>query len=87
MYYATTLHFFAGALTGSIFKVRTLLTLLALVFVESFFLSLALGAIAWLWAVTSLVALQIGYLAGVYARGVLEQAGYASPDVRPRRLP
>jgi hypothetical protein len=63
------------------------LVLVALVFIESLFLSLAFGSIAWLWAAASAVAVQTGYVAGIYGRSVLEQAGYAAPDVRPRRFP
>jgi hypothetical protein len=43
----------------------------------------ALGFAAWLCSVGGLVAVQIGYLAGIYLRSVLEQAGIAQPSIRP----
>jgi len=83
--YAATLHLLAGAVTGSVFKVRTLLVLLVLVFAESVILVITRGGAAGIWGVTNLIAVQVGYFAGMYGRAVLEQAGYRS-SVRPRRL-
>ena len=87
MFYATIFHFFAGAVTGSVFKVRSLLILLSLVFVESVMLSIVHGSIVGVWALANLVGVQIGYLAGIYARSILEQAGYLLSSTHTRRLP
>jgi hypothetical protein len=85
--YATILHLLAGTVTGSVFKVRTLLILLGLVLVESLILAFVHGSIAALWAVANIVGVQAGYLVGIFARDILEQAGYSLPIVRSRRLP
>ena len=87
MLYATILHLLAGAVTGSVFKVRTLLILLGLVVVESTILGVVHGSIAGLWALANLVGVQVGYLTGIYARNAFEHAGYLLPNVRTRRLP
>lgn len=84
---AIALHFLAGSVAGSIFAVRTLLILVALVLMECVGVALAWGISTGLASLASLVALQLGYLAGVYARSVLEHAGLAEPVVRARRLP
>jgi len=83
--YAATLHLLAGAVTGSVFKVRSLVVLLALVFAESVILVLTRGNAAGVWGIANLIAVQVGYFAGMYGRAILEQAGYRS-SVRPRRL-
>ena len=80
-------HCLAGAVAGSVFKVRTLLMLLGVVLVESAILALAHDGIAALWALVDLVGVQVGYLAGIYARSVLEQAGYLLPRIQTRELP
>jgi hypothetical protein len=85
--YATIFHLLAGTVTGSVFKVRTLLILLVLVLIESVILAIVHGSIAGLWAVANLIGIQVGYLVGIYVRGVLEQAGYLLPSVRTRRMP
>jgi hypothetical protein len=84
---AIILHLLAGAVTGSVFKVRTLLIVLGFVVIESVILAFVHSSIAALWALTNLVGVQVGYLAGIYARGVLEQAVYVIIRVRLRRLP
>ena len=78
------LHFLAGSVTGSVFAVRTLLTLVALVLIECVAVTIALGLSVGLWSLGSLIAVQVGYLGGVYLRGVLEHVGVAEPNVRPR---
>ena len=87
MLYATIFHLLAGAVTGAVFKIRILLILLGLVFIESIILALVHGNIAGLWALANFIGIQAGYLAGIYGRGVLEQAGYLLPNVRTRRSP
>jgi hypothetical protein len=79
-------HFLAGLVAGSIFAVRTLLTLVTLVLIE------CLGVAIWrgfstglFWSLGSLIAVQFGYLAGIYLRSVLEHVGIGVPEVHPRR--
>ena len=79
------LHFVAGAVAGSMFTVRTLLALVGFVVVECVAATVALGSTAGLYSVGGLVAVQIGYLAGIFLRSVLERVGIAQP-VRPHHL-
>jgi hypothetical protein len=77
------LHFVVGAVAGSMFTVRTLLALVAIVLLECVTATVALGFAAGLCSVGGLVAVQIGYLAGIYLRSVLEHVGIAQPSIRP----
>ena len=77
------LHFIAGMVAGSIFAVRTLLALVGIVLVECLTGAMVLGLTAGLYAAGGLVAVQVGYLAGIYLRSVLEHAGIAQPSPRP----
>ena len=77
-------HFLAGSVTGAIFDVRTLLTLVALVLIECVGVTIAWDLSTGLWSLGSLIAVQVGYLGGIYLRSVLEHAGIAEPNVRPR---
>jgi hypothetical protein len=79
--YAAAFHFFAGAVTGSVFKARSLLLVLFLVLGEAGFLAFADMRFAGIWAVINLTAIQVGYLSGVLTRGILAQAGYSIPPV------
>ena len=80
-------HFLAGSVTGSIFDVRTLLTLVALVLIECAGATITWGLSTGLWSLGSLIAVQMGYLGGIYLRSVLEQVGIAKPNVRSRHRP
>jgi quinol-cytochrome oxidoreductase complex cytochrome b subunit len=71
-------HFLAGFLTGSIFRVRTLLGLVIIVLIECAATAAMSGFQAGVWSLTSLVAVQMGYLGGVYARSILEKVGLLS---------
>ena len=86
MLYAITLHFLAGGVTGSIFKVRTLLLVLSFVLFEFVILSFSDSGVAVLWAVASLIAVQLGYVAGMSTRGIFEHAGYSLTRAGRRRL-
>jgi hypothetical protein len=79
------IHFLAGSVAGSIFAVRTLMTLVALVLIECLGVTITWGISIGLWSLGSLMAVQIGYLGGIYLRSVLEHAGIAGPNVRPHR--
>jgi len=76
------LHFVAGAVAGSMFTVRTLLVMVGIVLVECIAATVMLGVAALLCSVGGLVAVQIGYLAGIYLRSVLEHMGIAQPSIR-----
>jgi hypothetical protein len=76
------LHFAAGAVTGAMFTVRMLLALVAIILVAGLAAIALVGFIAGLYAVAGLIAVQIGYFAGVYLRGALERAGIAHPAIR-----
>lgn len=76
-------HFLAGSVAGSIFAARTLLTLVALVLIECVGVTIAWGLSTGLWSLGSLIAIQVGYLGGIYLRSVLEHMGIAEPHVRP----
>jgi hypothetical protein len=73
--YATLLCFLAGVVTGSIFNIRTLLIALGLILAGSTMLGLVQGAIAGLWTLVNVVWVEVGYLAGIYARCIFEYAG------------
>jgi hypothetical protein len=77
-------HFLAGSVTGSIFAVRTLLTLVALVLIECVGVTIAWGLSMGLWSLGNLIAVQVGYLGGIYLRSVLEHVGIAEPNIRLR---
>jgi hypothetical protein len=84
--YALTLHFFAGGMTGSTFKLRTLLLVLGFVLIEFTGLALVKGGPVLWSAAASLVAVQAGFVVGIVARAVLEYGGYMIPDIEKHRL-
>ena len=73
---ALILHFVAGILVGSLFGVQTLAVLALAVCVEAG-AAVALGGASTglIWLVVSQVALQFGYLGGMYVRSILERLG------------
>jgi len=81
------LHWLAGAVAGSVFQIRTLVLLLGIVLLESAAAAFVYGGSVALWALANLFALQVGYLVGIYARSILEQAGQLLSRARPRELP
>ena len=80
MLYATIFHSLAGAVTGSVFKIRTLLLLLAFVLIEAAMLSAVDVRVAAWWE--NVISVQFSYLAGFFARRTLEQTGYSLPPVK-----
>jgi hypothetical protein len=69
-------HFLAGVVAGSIFAVRTLLTVIGLVLIGCVGVTIWGGISAGaFWSVGSLVSIQAGYLSGIYVRSLLEHAG------------
>jgi hypothetical protein len=82
---AIIFHFLAGLVAGSIFAVRTLMTLVGLVLIGCVGVTILRGISAGIiWSVGSLVAVQAGYLAGIYVRSFLEHVGIAVPQAQPR---
>ena len=77
-------HFLAGSVAGSIFAVRTLLTLVAFVLMECVGATIAWGLSTGLWLLGSLFAVQVGYLGGICLRSLMEHARIAEPSVRVR---
>jgi hypothetical protein len=57
------------------------------VIVEPVILALLHSSIPVHWVVANLIIVQIGYVAGIFARGVLEHATYPVTSVRTRRMP
>lgn len=77
------LHFFAGTLAGGFFRVQTLIALASLVLIEAIWGSVANGVTAAaLWAFAAETMLQLGYLAGIYARNVVAPANLAFPRTK-----
>ena len=76
LFEAIVLHLLAGTVSGSVFRIRTLTLLVGFVLVESALLAFAQGGIAALWAAAALIAVQVGFVAGMVARGILEHAGF-----------
>jgi hypothetical protein len=78
-------HLIAGLIAGSIFRVQTLVLMVLAVLAESAVSSFLLGAFAGLlWLLVSQVALQIGYLGGMYIRSLLELVAASKAD-NPKR--
>lgn len=82
MLYAAVFHFLAGILTGSVFRVRTLLAILFFIFSEFVVLLAMTAQLAAVWAIINLLAIQMGYCAGVLMRRLAERTGYLVPQVR-----
>jgi hypothetical protein len=71
--------------TGSVFRVRTLLLLLGVILAEALVLATTDIWAASLWTLVNLTAVQFGYVAGLFGRGLLEQVGFSLPPVKIRR--
>jgi hypothetical protein len=77
LFEAIVLHLLAGAVSGSVFRIQTLALLVGFVLVESALLGFMQGGIAAMWtAAAALIAVQVGFVAGMVARGILEHAGF-----------
>jgi len=55
---------------------------MALAGLESLVVAAVFGLPTGLWSLTNLLAIQLGYLGGVYVRSLLEKAGLAAPGTR-----
>jgi len=82
--YATIFYALAGLVAGSVFTTSTLLLLLTILVAQAVSLSLvdvhSLGS----WTIINVAVVQVGYLAGIFTRRILEQAGYAIPPAEIR---
>jgi hypothetical protein len=65
------------------FTVRALLALVSIILVGGAIATVWGGLAAGLHSIAGLIAVQVGYLAGVYLRGALERAGIAHRSIRP----
>jgi hypothetical protein len=84
--YGVAVHFFIGLVTGSVFAVRTLLGLVAIVLLECFAATIIYGTAYGFWSLSGLLAVQIGYLGGLYVRSVLEHTGLTDSNTRTRQI-
>ena len=86
MYVSVLLHLIAGIIAGTLFTVWVLIFSLAFAALEILALGLTYGPRAALSAAFGGVALQIGYLAGIYGRSIFERAGISWRAFRMRRI-
>src|SRR5262249_8341636 len=84
--YSVLLHLIAGIIAGTGFTVWILIISLAFAAFEILVLGLTYGARAAFSAVLGGVALQIGYLAGIYGRSIYERAEISWRSYRMRRI-
>jgi len=82
--YATILHALAGVVAGSVFRTRTLMAMVIVVAVEALVLAAFGFTAALVWAVSNFITIQLGYFAGIFVRGTVEQFGYSIPPARIR---
>ncbi len=82
MLYAIILHSLAGAMTGSVFKVRTLVLLLIFVVAGVLILTAAGVHVTIVWTLANLTAMQLGYVAGLLGRSTFARAGYSIPPAK-----
>ena len=83
---STMLYLAAGTVTGFIFSIRMLLLALLVLLIEAITLSIAFGASFVVGTIIGIVALQLGYLGGVYARAVVERLAGSRQDAKAPRL-
>ena len=80
------LYLAAGSITGFVFSIRMLLLALLFLVIEAVALSVAFGASFVAGQVIGIVALQLGYLGGVYARAVVERLAGSRQGAKAPRL-
>lgn len=79
LFYSAVVHCLIGGITGGIFPIQALLGLMAVALAESLVAMVAFGVPTGLWSLTNLVAIQVGYLGGIFVRSLLEKVGLAEP--------
>lgn len=82
LFYSAIGHGLIGIAIGGIFPIQALLGLMALAVLESFVAGALFGLSTGLWSLMNLLAIQVGYLGGIYGRSLLERAGLAEPGTR-----
>lgn len=84
---SVVLHVAAGIIAGSLFTIPTLMILLLVLLGEMIAAAVLYGGMAMVGPVLGIIAVQTGYLAGIYARSLLERSGHARADLRTPRTP
>lgn len=80
------IHLLVGLLAGAMFSVQTLLVLAMLVVVEAAAMVVVIGlSLESFWWVGAEVALQLGYLVGIYLRSMIERMGRVTKIASNRR--
>ena len=80
------IHLLVGLLAGMVFGVQTLLVLAVVVLVEAAGMVVVNGpSVDIFWWVGAEVALQLGYLAGIYLRSMIERMGRVTKMASNRR--
>ena len=80
------IHLLVGLLAGAMFGVQTLLVLAMLVGVEAAAMVVVIGlSLESFWWVGAEVALQLGYLVGIYLRSMIERMGRVTKIASNRR--
>jgi hypothetical protein len=80
------IHLLVGLLAGTVFGVQTLLVLAVVVLVEASGAVVVKGlSVDIFWWVGAEVALQLGYLAGIYLRSTIEPTGRVTKIASNRR--
>ena len=81
------IHLLVGLLAGAMFGVQTLLVLAMLVVVEAAAMVVVIGlSLESFWWVGAEVALQLGYLVGIYLRSMIERMGRVTKIASNRRF-
>jgi hypothetical protein len=80
------IHLLVGLLAGTVFGVQTLLVLAMVVLVEAVGTVVVSGlSVDVFWWVGAEVALQVGYLVGIYLRSMIERVGRVTKIAPNRR--
>jgi hypothetical protein len=73
------LHLTAGVVAGLLFTVPTLILLVSIVLIEVLVLLIAYGGMAAVGPLLGLVALQLGYVTGIFVRKRIDPVSFSSP--------
>ena len=84
--YVIAIQLVTGMIVGSLFPVGMLVVLLSLEIISLSALTFAYGPVTYLSWLAVVATLQIGYLVGVLARGLLEQTRISQVGVHRRRI-
>lgn len=84
---SVVLHLAAGIVAGSVFTIPTLLVLVVALLAEAIGLAFIYGPAAGLAPFLGIMAVQFGYITGIYVRSQLERLGASRLRVGARRTP